>query len=141
MDGISAASAVASLVILGGKVTVQAHGFLSKIKECPKRVKNIEIDLRSTTSILEKLETTFKDDSSDSGSFNLAGKRDEFQSTIDGVKEVFSELSELIKKYDGVSFWKKARWASTGLDEATQLGRLLSTQKQNLAFILQLAQR
>lgn len=139
MEGIAAASAIASLILLGGKVTSQAHGFLNKVKDCPKRVKNIETDLRSTTSILEKLEKTLKE-SSASEVIALEDKRDEFRTTIDGVEEVFNELAVLISKYDGFTLWKRAKWASVGLDEATHLGRLLSTQKQNLGFLLILAQ-
>ena len=140
MDGVSAVSAVASLILLAGKVTVQAHGFLSKVKDCPHRVKNIEIDLKSTTSILTQLEELLEE-SKNAGKTNPLDHSADFRDAIEGLREIFAELTVLIKKYDGTSFWKRTRWASVGQDEAVQLARLLATQKSNLQFMLVLAQR
>lgn len=140
MDGVSAVSAVASLVLLGTKVTMQAHGFLSKAKDCPNRVKNIEADLKSTNSILNQLEDLLEESKKSRIAHPLEHNAD-FRDAIEALRELFAELAVLIKKYEGTSLWKRTRWASTGQDEAMQLARLLSTQKSNMQFMLMLSQK
>ncbi len=141
MDPLSAASTVAGMVILGGKLTVASHAFTEKVKDCPRRVKNIESDLRSITQILQKLEKSLSQPTN-AGVFSLKDKRQEFESVIEGLREVFEELGELIKKYEGLNgiggLWKRTKWASVGVEEATQLGRLLAAQKGTLSITLAL---
>lgn len=146
MEAVGAASAIASLVVLGGKVSIEAHGFFGRMKDCPARVQSFGDDLDSTTSILRQLELALSNPAH-TGLFSLQGKEDQFKSSMKGLKDVFLELSALINKYEGLSkkrwSWtllkKSSKWAATGQTEALQLSGSLSIHKQSLMITLQLA--
>lgn len=147
MDGISAVSAIASLVVLGGKISIEAHGFFSRMKDCPKRVRNVGDELESIISILEQLEKALQAPAN-TGVFSLRGKEEQFTSCMKGLEEVFMELSTHMKKYGKPSgkMWslsslrRSSRWAATGMGEAVQLSRSLSHHKDSLSVTLQLTQ-
>ncbi len=99
MDGVSAASAVAGLAIFGAKLGVQTHAFFEKIKDCSRRVKDIQNDLAGITKIPSKLDAALNEPRSTSLSkFN--DKRDEFIFEIEAINHVFGELEALVNKHD-----------------------------------------
>lgn len=60
MEGVSGASAVASVVILGTKLAIQVHSFAGKMQNANNDVTHIASDLESLVSILNKLEDALK---------------------------------------------------------------------------------
>lgn len=60
MEGVSSASAVASLVILGAKLAIQVHSFVGKVQNAKGDVTHIASDLESLVSVLNKLENALK---------------------------------------------------------------------------------
>ena len=141
MDGVSGASAIASLVILGGKLVVQVHTFVGKVKDAPTQLRSMHTDLQSTVVILGKIQTALEAPGN-TGVFSLKHARDEFNFVIETLMELFKELSRLVTKYDKLdrNWWQKGKWASVGLEEALVLGKSLAVHKANLTLTLQLAQ-
>lgn len=81
MDGMSAASGIAGLVMLGGKLTVQVYTFISNVKDAPSQPRSMHTDLKSTVTILSKIQTAVEKPGN-SGVFTLQHARDEFDFVI-----------------------------------------------------------
>lgn len=142
MDGVSGASAIAPLAILGGKLVIQVHNFVNKFKDAPLHLRSLYTDLKSTVTIFGKMENALNTPGN-MGVFSLQHTREEFDFVIEMVMELFKKLSKLVVKYHRLesSYWQKAKWSSVGLDEALQLGKALALHKANLSLTLQLSQR
>ena len=139
MDGVSGASAVASLVILGAKLAIQVQSFLGKVKNAQDDVKNISSDLESIVSVLGRLEGALNN-SQHRRIFQSMNGHNDFARVIDSLMAIFTTLELLMKKYDKVNQSRvtRAKWAWAGLDEASRLGRTLGTHKTTLILTLQL---
>ena len=139
-------SAIIGLVALGGQLAIATHGFIERWKGCPQQVRQIANGLDSTVHCLDQITEALKHPAG-TGIFSLEGKRNKFLPVIDGLTDVFNGIRKLIERYDGLDstklvtvFWKKGKWAVTGMDEAQRLAVELSQQKQALQLTLSVAQ-
>lgn len=139
MDGVSGASAVASLVILGAKLAIQAQTFVAKVKNASQDVQHTASDLKSIVTVLGQLEGALHDPAR-RNVFNAMNDGVDFFSVTNELMAVFQRFELLMRKYDKVqqSRTQKAKWAWSGESEALALGRTLGTHKSTLSLTLQL---
>lgn len=93
MDGVSGASAIASL-ILGAKIATQVQSFVEKVQKAPQDVKDIASNLRTIVSVLRQLENALKDPGH-RPVFNSLNKAGNFSEVTDAVMGVFILFSSL----------------------------------------------
>ena len=97
MEPVGGISAIASLIVIGGRLSAQARSFMGKVKDAPLRVSSIQSDLIATTNILKNIEAALQRPIA-IGVFSLEHARDDFESVIETLMQVFNKLSKLMEK-------------------------------------------
>ena len=92
MDGVSSASAIVALVILGAKIAIQAQEFIGRIKNAPQDVQHIVSDLESIVTVLGRLEGALQDPARKNVFNTMNGEGDDFRRITDELMTVFSSL-------------------------------------------------
>lgn len=139
MDGVSGASAVASLVILGAKVAKQTHAYFGTVKNASDDIRHISSDLQSVVEVLGAFETALKD-ASKQNVFNAMNGRGIFVNIINELMDVYKRYELLMKNFDKAeaSLKKRSKWGLTGETEAQAFRRTLNTHKQTLILTMSL---
>ena len=139
MEAVGGASAVAGLVILGAKLTIQVQSFLGRVKNASEDVTRIASDIESLVSVLGRLEGALKDPAR-RNVFNAMNGSNDFDRVTDDLMAVFKRFEVLMKKFQRIqqSNVQRLKWGWGGEAEALVLGRTLVTHKQTLLLTMQL---
>lgn len=133
-DPFSIFATVSGLVALAASLSKQVYSVAADVKHAPEGIDSLSKEVESMSLVLNRLETSLKDDFDKKYPFSL-GSAEDLRPVLKNCERVFKGLNSKLEKYKKENILDRIKFVFSDKDFA-KLQRALEAHKQTLSITL-----